>query len=615
MGKVLFIDLATQKTQVEEVTDELYLKYLGGYGLGARILLENQPGGVDAFGPENLLGFMTGPLIGTRAQNASRFNIVSKSPLTKAWGDASCGGHMGPAIKGTGFDGIFFRGLSDHPVYCFLSNNEVRLFDASDLWGLDAFETESRLHARHGKNCQVSTIGPAGENRNLIAGIVHEEGRMAARCGLGAVMGAKRLKAVVATGSQPTPVADEEREKEVWKRYNHMVVGNLMVDSFRGFGTTGGLAHQISIGDTPIKNWKGSASTDFPWADEISGERIADLEARKYACHRCVLVCGAWLPNPDSRDEPKQLTRKPEYETVAAFGPLLLIHDLPTIIRANELCDRGGLDTISAGATIALAMECYETGLLTATETDGLDLSWGNASALIPLLQKMINREGFGAMLADGPQRAAEQIGGKAPEMAMAIRGEGVPMHDPRYRPGWATSYQTDATPAHHEQGGAHFGEGAWSLQGYNTPKFDKYHYNGKAHFQRDMSALVHVVNAVGLCKFLAHSLPISFVWEMLNAVTGTAWGLNDLVLAGERIAVVRQVFNLREGISPEDMRLPARIRGNPPLDNGPLQGISIGDDVQISEYLDLMRWDQKTGSPEKAHVHSLGLDDLLNFY
>jgi aldehyde:ferredoxin oxidoreductase len=611
MNQLLFVDLDDGTTHSETPGVELYDLFLGGYGLGAKILLTRQPGGVDPLGPENHLGLVSGPLVGSRTYNAGRFTIVGKSPLTGGWGDSSCGGHFSRALKGSGYDAVFFRGVSRRPVYAFLSPDGLKLLDASDLWGQDTFETERRLTERHGSKAQVLCIGLAGENQNRIAGIVHEYGRMAARCGLGAVMGAKRLKAIVATGDLPVPVADEEAERELVRRYRDEMRDNVMVDAFRRAGTTGGLAKQIEMGDTPIKNWNGVPDLDFPWAEEVSGAQIGEREIKKYGCYRCGLACGAWLSTPNAKDE-ETLTRKPEYETVAAFGPLLLIHDLDTIIVANEYCDRVGMDTISAGAAIALAMECVEKGLLTQEDTGGLDLTWGNADVLLPLLEQMARREGFGAILADGPESAARQIGQGAEAFAIHIGGEAVPMHDPRLRPGWATSYQVDATPAHHEQGGAHFGEGAWGLPGFDTPKFDPYEYSGKSEFQYHMSTLVHVVNSAGLCKFIVHCLPVAFLPEFLNAVVGTNYRLEDLYALGERIAAVRQMFNVREGITLRDMRMPDRLRGKPPLTKGPLQSITIDDDTQIKEYLDLLDWDQVTGKPSPERLRTLGLEDLI---
>lgn len=611
MGKILHVDLTTGDLEISRPGEETYRRVLGGYGLGAWILLHRQPGGVDALGPRNLLGFVTGPLTGTRAFNAGRFAVVGKSPLTGGWGDSNCGGHLAPALKGSGHDAVFFRGISPRPVYFYLSPETAEIRDAGDLWGLDAFETEGRLQERHGEQAQVAAIGPAGENQSLIAGIVHEQGRLAGRCGLGAVMGAKRLKALVVEGDLRTPVADPAASAAVYRRYRAMLADNPMVDAFRDYGTTGGLKVQIEMGDTPIKNWKGTPGEDFPQSDAVSGERIADRERRKYACAQCVLVCGGWVDLPGQADE---WTRKPEYETVAAFGPLLLIDDLDLIVRANDFCDRAGIDTISIGAAIALAMECYEKGLITQEDTGGLDLTWGNEAVLMPLLRQAVEREGFGALLADGPHHAAQRIGGDAGEFAMEIGREAIPMHDPRLRPGWATSYQIDATPAHHEQGGAHFGEGAWGIPDFDTPEFDRYTYTGKAVFQRQMSTLVHVVNASGLCKFIIHCLPISFVIDFLNAVTGSSYALEDLHTLGERIAVVRQVFNVREGITPGDMRMPDRARGKPPLPSGPLEGITIDDQTQIREYLELMDWDPVSGEPSPERLRALGLDELTVF-
>ena len=389
MGKLLFVDLGGGQIRVEEPDDALYRDFLGGYGLGARVIYGRQPSGVDPLGPEATLGFCTGVLVGSPAITPNRWTVVGKSPLTGGWGDANCGGYWGPMLKAAGFDAVFVKGIADRPTYLFVEEGAAELRDASDLWGVDALEAELRLRERYPKS-QSAVIGPAAEKLSLMSGVVNDEGRIAARSGLGAVMGAKRLKAIVCRGTAPLPMADATRANEIRRRFIREMAANPKVKYFTKYGTINHTASSAFGGDSPIRNWGGSGLEDFPTAEAISDDTMLTYEYKKYACWKCNIACGGHYRTDDAAF-PVGKTHKPEYETSALWGNNLLNDNIHSIIKANDLCNRYGLDTISTGSVIGFAIECYERGLLTNADTDGIELRWGDAAAIMALADLFVD--------------------------------------------------------------------------------------------------------------------------------------------------------------------------------------------------------------------------------
>ena len=371
MGKLLFVNLATGEIREETPDESLYRDFIGGYGVGARILYSRQKGGVDPLGPENTLGFLTGPLTGTPSTFAGRYTVVAKSPLTGGWGDSNGGGNFAPQIKFAGYDGVFFNGTAEKPVYLFLDNGKAELRDAGHLWGKDCFVTEDTLRAELGGGVESVCIGPPGENLSLISCIVTKRGAVAGRSGLGAVMGSKKLKAVAARGQQEIPIADIEAvhkwRKEHLAAMKRPVSGkDSIVDKlFNKYGTSHvaeGFAHS---GDSPVKNWGGIGVVDFPDASGLSGDAaIANLESRS-GCWHCPVGCEGKLREGRGEYRYPAGTRRVEYETQASFGTMCLNNNTESINMVNHLCNCYGLDTISGGCTIAFAIECYENGLIT----------------------------------------------------------------------------------------------------------------------------------------------------------------------------------------------------------------------------------------------------------
>lgn len=584
IGKVLFVDLSTGKLKDEALGEKLCRDFIGGYGLGARIIYSHQKVGVAPLGPENILGFLTGPLTGTPTPTGTRYTVVAKSPLTGTWGDANSGGEFGPYLKFAGYDGVFFTGISDKPVYLFIDNGKAELRDASHLWGKDTHETEDMLEAEHGRDSRVSCIGQSGERLSLISCIITDKGCAAGRSGLGAVMGSKRLKAVVASGNQTVPVADNDTIDKLRREY--LVTLRTDIETFHKYGTASHAALSAHSGDTPVKNWGGVGVIDFPDNSGIEADAVIANLNKHIGCWHCPVACEGSLNEGTGEYKYPTGSRRPEYETLASFGALVLNNNTESIAMANYICNRYGIDTISAGCTIAFAIECYENGLITREDTGGIELTWGNHRAIVAMTEKLAKREGFGDILADGVKVAAERIGKGAEEYAVHIGGQELGMHDPKLMPpqvgdvaSAAARYQMDATPGRHTQG------------------------FGPSSFPR------HALSAAGLCFF---GRVTGYLTKFISAVTGWDYSEDELLKTGDRIATMRHVFNLREGINPLERQVHPRIIGKPSFESGPLADVTADIEAQVYWNLGALDWDRVTTKPSKKKLLELGLDDLV---
>ena len=603
-AKILFVDLSNGEIKEELFGEEILRKYIGGYGLAAKIMYDRQKPGVDPLGPENMLGFLTGPLTGTPAVIGSRYVVVGKSPLTGTWGDANSGGEFGPNLKFSGYDGVFFTGISKKPVYLFIENGKAELKDADWLWGKDTNETEDLLKEKHGKKTNIACIGPSGEKLSLISCVINDKGRAAGRSGLGAVMGSKKLKALAVLGDMKVPLADEQRTMALRRAYVNAISG--FGDVLKKYGTAGITAGASESGDAPVKNWSDAGSEVFPTATKISDDAVIAYQEKRYACWRCPIGCGGHVKVVSGPFA--STTHKPEYETLGSYGTMCLNDNIESIIKLNEICNKMGLDTISAGCTIAFAIECYENGIITKEDTDGIELKWGNAEAIVAMTEKLAKREGFGDILADGAKIAADKIGKGAGQYAVHVAGQEVPMHDPKFTHGLTVTYLIDATPARHTQGGELITPGS----GMDLTKPEPRVYTGRAKLQRELMNLMHIVNVAGLCMFGYSSMPVDSLPEFMSSVTGWDYSLDECQITGERIGTLRHVFNLREGHNPLEREFSGRIIGRPPLTRGPLKDVSIDKETMIKEYLELVDWDQKTAVPSKSALSRLGLDFVI---
>jgi len=590
-GKILFVDLSTREIKEETPPDSLYKDFIGGSGLGARILYSRQKAGVDPLGPENILGFVTGPLTGTPAVTGTRYQAVAKSPLTGGWGDANSGGYFGPVLKFAGYDAVFVNGISDKPVFLFIDDGKAEIRDARHLWGKSTYDTEDMLKAELSKDVECICIGPSGENLARIACIVTTKGAAAGRSGLGAVMGSKKLKAVAVRGNKKLHLANEEAAQKLRREHvgelNTPRFGKVFLEFHHTYGTADQADQAAHNGDAPVKNWGGIGVVDMPDVSGLTLEKAQANVDKRYGCWHCPLACQASLKEGVAPYGYPAGTRRPEYETQEAFGSMCLNTNSESIAMANHLCNSYGVDTISAGTIISFAIECYENGIITKKDTDGIELTWGNSEAIVAMTDKLVKREGFGDILADGVNIAAKKIGRKAQKFAVHIGGQELGMHDPKFiffrKSTLGAGYKMDATPGRH------------------TAQF------GPANFQTQL------LNAVGLCTYCHWPVPDGnkYVREYMSAVTGWERSLEELLTCGERIVNMRHAFILREGINPLTRKVHPRIVGRPPQKGGPLAGVTLDIEAQVYWCLGAMDWDRETTKPSKKKLLALGLDDV----
>jgi len=551
--------------------------------------------------------------------------VVAKSPATGGWGDSNCGGKFAPFLKATGFDAIFFEDISPEPVYVSVFDDEVKFHDASHLWGMNVGDAELKIREEVGKGFQVALIGQAGEQKSYIAGVFNDIARAAGRMGLGGVMGSKNLKALACGGTFKPDILDPELFAE---RLNVMKAdakeyhaSNPMSE----YGTTMVYAHFVGMNDTAIKNWRGVVNEgeySVEQAIGLSSDVYLPFRKKKYACAQCAIACGADLEVKDSDGNDFE-THRPEYETIGAFGSNCLVDDLTSIFEANEACNRYGFDTISVGCTIAWAMECHEHGLFSEEELGGLDLSWGNGKVFKELIRRMAYREGFlGDLLADGMKVAYTKLGRGSEAFTTEAGGIEVPMHDPRCWPGFGSSYSTDAGPGRHTIAAFGFFEHAFADKDiFETfPEFydlqeKRFNYDlDRGPAQRYLSSWLHVCNAMGLCTLgKLGGYPNFDTLLVLKAITGWEMTLEEALIIGEKIHVIRHMFNLREGLRPHiEFRLPPRTVGDPPLPSGPTGGVTSPVDKYFGDYFRAMDMDPKTAMPSDNRLSELGIKDFV---
>lgn len=616
-GRVLVVDLTTGTVQEDKLEERLYRHFIGGLGLGVRLLYQRQSGKVDPLGEQNILGFIPGLLSGTGAPGSSRLTVVAKSSLTGTWGDANVGGYMARELKRAGYDGILIQGISHRPVYLLIHQGKAELRDASHLWGKETTETVEILRKEIGDSkLRIGCIGPAGELKSAIASIIFDKGRAAGRSGLGAIMGSKYLKAVAVRGQDLVPVADQDRFRELRRNLLTQIKETKAAavrTKVEGKGTIAGIESLVTSGATPIKNWRLNGADAIPFLAKISGPAVnsyvIDGSRGLASCADCPIACGALVKSEkDGIGE----CHRPEYETVAGFGALCFNEDLASIIRASDFCNRYGLDIISASSTIAFAIECYEQGIISKKDTDGIELRWNDGPTLLTLLDKIARREGFGDVLADGVRKAVQRIGHGAEQYAIHVYGQEPGFHDARLLPARGTNYIADPTPGRHTTGlisvAVERGNSPDSYVEFNVPEVELYDYGNKKVMYGIVAKYEQVFASCGLCKFIFPAGPIRLP-ELISAVTGWDYSPSELLETGERIQTMRQLFNIREGIEPNDFQLPLRL--SQPADIGPLKDIPVNFNLLRRQYYEGMGW-STTGYPLPSRLNELGLADVV---
>jgi aldehyde:ferredoxin oxidoreductase len=608
-GKILKVDLSQRKTTPEPLDPDLARKFLGGAGLAAQWMEQaKMDWRQDPFHPGNHLIFSLGPLSGIPAPFCSRYVVSAKSPLTGLWGEAHASGYWGPELKLCGWDAIVITGRSEVPVYLWIQDDQVEIRTASHLWGKDTYETETILQSElGGKGVRVASIGPAGEKQSRMALIINDHGRAAARSGLGAVMGSKNLKAIALRGSRKPAIAHPEAFRNHVKELTQLVMDAPARQTLRKFGTDGSMMGLHEMGDVPIKNWRLGQ-----WEEgcrKVSGQTMAEtILTDHYACRGCPIGCGRVVA---VKEGPYAVSGKgPEYETAASFGPLCLNDDLAVVAKANDLCNRLGMDSISAGMTMAFAMECYEKGLITRQDTEGIELIWGNGPAILQMLEKMGARQGFGDVLADGSRMAAQKIGGAAEDFTIQVKGQELALHDPRAFFSWAVANATAHRGACHILAPTYWVERGLTFPelGYEKP-LDRFAVEGKGTWVKIFQDFCEVLESLVLCKFCLYgNWRGPHILELLNLTTDWGMDFKELLQAGERGFNLKRMINVRLGVTVKDDTLPKRIL-NEPLQEGGAQGKNPPLKPMLDEYYQARGWDEQ-GIPTIERLKELGLDN-----
>lgn len=613
MGKILLVDLTSGSISEQKLGEAVYRHFIGGLGLGVRLLYQRMRPGVDPLGPDNLLGFLPGLLTGSKVPMTGRHMVVTKSPLTGTWCDSNAGGFFGMELKRAGYDGVLISGIASHPVFLLIYEGTAKLREATHLWGMDTTETVEILRQELGDpRLRVACIGPSGESLSLLAAIVHDKTRVAGRGGVGAVMGAKRLKAIVVRGNEKVPMADSERLAGLRESFIRDLRTSPFHNMLKTQGTAGGLSANVIAGAAAIKNWTLIGEEGMPSHSKISGDDVVKYQVRKDGCYGCPVACGGIARVKGGPYETVH-GKRPEYETLVAFGTMCLNDNVESIIKASDICNRYGMDTMTAGTAIAFAMECYERGIIGKEETEGIELNWGNSSAILALLGKMARREGLGDVLSDGVKRASERIGKGTEEYAMHVHGQEPGFHDPRLFPGRGTLYVSDPNPGRHGVGilpSVLDRGGIWGTESvFRVPKLERYQdYEAKGPLYALGADFFQLISSAGLCAFGA-LIPTASVAEFISAVTGWDFSIEEALTAGRRIQTLRQCFNCREGLRPMDFYLPKRLSLAPSM--GPYAEVKVDFAATKASYFAAMGWDLKTGKPYQRTLNELGLQKL----
>lgn len=596
-NKILIVDLSTKEIEERVIDDETLKLFPGGMALGARLLYELMPVNTDVFAPESVIGFVCGALNASGAFMSCRYTVVSKSPVTNGFNDASSGGTFGPDLRKAGFDGVFVKGISNEPVYILIDDGKVEIKDATKYWGTTTTTSlEKALKEELGKNITAASIGMAGEKLSYMAAIMNNGHRAAGRGGSGAVMGSKKLKAVVVTGGKMPEVENKEEviniNKEVIEWHNGPV--KEVADAFKAHGTGASYPDSANNGDLGIKNWFGAASDltkediNNIWAVEMDKK----YKQKKFACFACPIGCGAIYKVNDEE------MGRPEYETVGAFGSNLLNGDCVSVNICNHFCNEYGVDTISAGNTIGWAMSCYEAGLLSKDDLDGLELTWGNSEAINKLTEKMCKMEGVGAILGNGSVYASKHFG-VGEEFRNDAGGIELPYHDARFAPPLARTYKFDPTPGRHVKGGV------GPLSGGREPEY-KNNPDVFAKDDIDGTKLYEAKVSLGCCQFTDFGYLPDADLRYYNAACGLNVSMEEYINIGFRSFMIRHLFNIRDGWTRKDTHIASRMVGNPPLEYGPLKGITVDVEKMGDNFYKGMGCDEN-GIPLKETLEKIG--------
>lgn len=610
-GKILRVNLTTGSIGTEVPPESFYRKYFGGTGFITYYLLKELPKGIDPLGPENILIFALGPMTGHPLPGSGRNSVGAKSPLTGGIGFSEAGGFWGAELKRAGFDAIIVEGRSEKPCYIVIRDGQAEIRDGNAIWGKTTGEVEDIIKKELAdEHIRVAQCGIAGENKVRYACVLNDLSHAYGRGGMGAVMGSKNLRAIAVRGTESVTAAEPEKIRELARWFaEHKELWEGLKDT----GTAGGVVSLHAQSALPTKNFQFG---QFDGNEKISGQTLRDtLLVDRDNCYACPIHCKRVVKTgPPHNVNP--LYGGPEYETIGSLGSTCGVDDLAAICKGNELCNAYGLDTISAGVTIAFAMECFEKGLLTQDQLDGLEARFGNADAMLTLLEKIVRRDGIGDLLAEGSQRAACSIGDDAQELAIHVKKQEVPMHEPRLKMGLGVGYALSPTGADHchniHDPGFARGSAAAKSYGLLEPIPSNDLGPDKVRLLAYMLSQRHFGNCVGLCNFVGWS--DDQVITMIRAATGWNSNLWELNKVGERAMTMARLFNIREGFSDKDDILPKRFYE--PFLTGPLTGVAPTlEQVENAKrmYYEMMGWDRASGVPSRAKALELDIEWALD--
>ncbi|MCJ7775253.1 MAG: aldehyde ferredoxin oxidoreductase family protein [Desulfobulbaceae bacterium] len=612
MGKILRVNLTEGKILEEEIPEEMAKKFLGGRGLASKYLFDEVKPGADPLGSRNKLIFMSGLLTGTASPSAGRYSVVTKSPLTNIWCQSNSGGRWGVDLKHSGFDGIIFEGISNQPVYLIIDDGKAELRDASHLWGKNVSDVTGIIKKDLNEKFNVASIGQAGENLVKYAAIMNDLHRAAGRCGVGAVMGSKKLKAIAVRGTKKISIADMGVFQKVSKKQFELLNESILSAGLKAYGTNLVLDMVNVCGGLPTRNWQTGVCS---FAEEINGEALSEkVLVKQTGCFACPIECGRVS---EIRNGPN-IGRKgegPEYETVGTFGSMCDIQDLEAITMAGYLCNDYGLDTISCGSTIAFAMECFEKGILKKDDAGGMEIEFGDSETMIELVHMIAKREGVGDLLAEGTRIMAQRLGHDSESFAMNVKGLELPAYDSRAAKITGLAFATANRGGDHVTAyvqGPTFLASPFLVVEESEIEDPLQENPQEAKVVKDMEDALTVFDAAGCCKFMGMTLDTEEWSAIIAALTGWKFGVEEFRKTGERIYNLERAFNVREGLSRADDTLPKRLLEEP-LPEGPAAGHVNNLEIYLDPYYEFRNWDKTTGKPTPDKLRELGLDDVIS--
>ena len=610
-GKLLHVNLTKQESQVEGLSEHEARMFIGGSGLAAKRLWEMTGNETDPLGSENVLIFMTGPLTGTKVPLSGRHEVAAKSPLTGVYGECDVGGRWGTELKKAGFDGVVITGKSARHTYLWINENGVEFRDARHLWGLDTYEVSPILRAETDQKAIEACIGPAGERLARIASIMHDgrDARAAGRCGLGAVMGSKNLKAIVARGDKEVTVADPKSLSELTKELAPVILKNTR--RLAEYGTSQVVTPAEELGDLPVRNWKKGRWQEG--AEKLSGVTMArTILKSRYFCGACIVGCGRTVAI-DHGEYAGVEGAGPEYETMALLGANVLLDDLEAVAKAHELCNRYGLDVLSTGAVIGFALEAAERGILRDAQGRKIDLDWGDGKSIVNMVESIGRRENLGYLFGEGVMRASAEIGEGCEAFALHVKGLEPPGHDPRAYNSLAVGYATGNRGACHLQGFSYAFERSVTMPEIGILEVqDRFGTVKKGELVAKTQDLMSLFDSLKLCKFTLYGgLKLTHALKFLNAVTGWDIGQAEILKTGERIYNLKRMYNVRCGITRKDDTVPTRMLREKRGEGGAAENLPPFAEA-LDEYYQYRDWDQN-GIPTKTKLLELGLVDAAS--